>query len=783
MLHTAVHSKLFRVMLLVIALAAAGELRAQSPRVRQLSYGIDPACDSVAFAQFRMHMDSIRATRPTVALVLSGGGAKGAAHVSVIRYLEEVGIPVDLVLGTSIGGLVGGLYACGYTGSELEDIIRSQDWNYLMRDTHPRRYDAMIQKDYDRQFQLSIPFGQYQWDFFGNEQRTERATRSLLSGGMVQGRNIENLFSSMIVGFGDEMDFLKLPIPFACVATDMVTAKPKIWHSGSLRDALRSTMSIPGLFTPVKTNGMVLVDGSLRNNMPAGIARQMGADIIITVDISAPALNAKQINSFVDFIFQTTDVMGRESYREAIATTDIYIQPELSDYSLLSFDAESIDSILARGRQAVLAHAGEIKVLKTTLDDTMSYQMERKALNMRSRPIVIDSIVFKGINQNEEDYLRKELKLHTVILKHQLDDAVATMMGTKAFEKVTYELLGEESPYTLQFNCFRSPVNQLDASARFDAVDFASLLLHVGFNTHQLMGSRWDFTTRLGLKSSLAVGYSYRTGKGVDFCGEASFQAVRNGSFRSNPYELKIDFNRGRVDGFVSISPWKQLNFQTGVRMDYFYRVSMLVDYGMTTGPWQQVEKSNIYAGAFAKVRSDSYDDAYFPIQGSQFDFSYHLYSHGLQHESPILHAFHLSFNTALTKDRHTFFPFIEARHISASVLPYTNMLSINESNKSLDQQIPFIGISTPVSMLRMVGTLGFKSRLHIIGKHYMTTSLQLLRESENMREFFGKDAETYLGVALEYSYNSIVGPIKANVHWSDISNSVGFYFGMGFDF
>lgn len=777
MSHSSVYTIFLRAMLL-LALLSTGGLKAQ-----RLSYGIDPKRDSVAFMQFRGHMDSIRATRPTVALVLSGGGAKGAAHVSVIRYLEDAGIPIDLVLGTSIGGLVGGLYACGYTGSELEDIIRSQDWNFLMRDTHPRRYDAMIQKDYDRQFQISIPFGRYQWDFLGNEQRTERATRSLLSSGMVQGRNIENLFSSLIVGFGDETDFLKMPIPFVCVATDMVTAKPKIWHSGSLSKALRSTMSIPGLFTPVKTNGMVLVDGSLRNNMPAGIARQMGADIIITVDISAPALNAKQINSFVDFIFQTTDVMGRESYREAIATTDIYIQPDLADYSLLSFDAESIDSILERGRRAVLSHADEIRVLKTTLGDSMSYQTPRKAINMRSRPVVVDSIVFNGINQNEENYLRKELKLHTVILKHQLDDAVATMMGTKAFEKVTYELLGEESPYTLQFNCFRSPINQLDASARFDAIDFASLLLHVGFNTHQLMGSRWDFTTRLGLKSSLAVGYSYRTGKGVDFCGEASFQAIRNGSFRTDQNEFRIDFNRGRADAFISISPWKQLNFQAGVRMDYFYRVSMLADYGLTVGPMLQIEKSNIFAGTFARIRSDSYDDPYFPMQGSQFDLSYHLYSHGLQYESPTVHAFHLSFNAALTKDRHTFIPFVEARHVSASVLPYTNMLSLNDANKSLDQQIPFIGISTPVSMLRMVGTLGIKSRLHIIGKHYVTTSLQLLRDSENLRGFFGKEAETYLGVALEYSYNSIVGPIKANVHWSDISNSVGFYFGIGFDF
>ncbi len=751
---------------------------------QSLSYGIDPVRDSLAFVQFNKHMDSIRVHRPTVALVLSGGGAKGAAHVSVIRYLEDVGIPIDLVLGTSIGGLVGGLHACGYTGQELEDIIRSQDWNYLMRDTHPRRYDALLQKNYDRQYQLSVPFGSYQWDFLGNEQRTERSTRSLLSNGIVQGRNIQNLFSSLLVGYGDDIDFFQLPIPFVCVATDMVTAQPKIWHSGNLVKALRSTMSIPGLFTPVKTNGMVLVDGSLRNNMPAGIARQLGADIIITVDISAPALNAKQINSLIDFIFQTTDVLGRESYNAALATTDIYIQPDMSDYSLLSFDAESIDSILVRGRKAVMAHAGEIQVLKEMLNDTMTYQTGKKAINMRSRPIILKNIVFNGINSKEEEYLRKRLKLHTVILKHQIDDAVATMMGTKAFEQVTYELLGEETPFTLQFNCFRSPINQLDAGARFDAYDFASLQLHAGFNANQLMGSRWDFTARLGLKSCLSIGYTYRTGEGIDFGGEGSFQAIRNGAFRSEPYDFRIDFNRGRLDGYVSFAPWKQLNLQLGMRMDYFYRVSMLVDYGLTAGTWSDIDKSNIYASAFARLRSDSFNDPYFPTQGLVYAFDYNLYLPGWLHDSPTLHAMQLSFKGAFSKKRLTLMPFLETRHISDDIVPYINMLSISDANKSLDQQISFVGISTPVAARRMLGTAGLTARFQAAPKHFIYATFQLLNESDNIRQYFDKEqSETYMAIALEYAYKTLFGPIKANIHWSDINKSVGFYLGLGYDF
>ena len=137
--------RISRILLVVLLLAILPSLNAQT-----LSYGIDQQRDSAAYANFRLHMDSIRAERPTVALVLSGGGAKGAAHIPVIRYLEKEGIPVDLVIGTSIGGLVGGLYACGYNSDELEVIIRDRDWNYLLRDSYPRQFDALWQKDYNR---------------------------------------------------------------------------------------------------------------------------------------------------------------------------------------------------------------------------------------------------------------------------------------------------------------------------------------------------------------------------------------------------------------------------------------------------------------------------------------------------------------------------------------------------------------------------------------------------------------------------------------------------------
>lgn len=762
-----------------------------------LSYGIDFERDSVAFAHFRHHMDSIRAERPTIALVLSGGGAKGAAHISVIRYLEQVGIPIDLVMGTSIGGLVGGLYACGYTGEELEAIIRNQDWDYLLRDTHPRSYDALREKDYDRQFQIGMPYGTYKWDFL----KPEINRRSLLRDGIVHGRNIEDLLSSLTVGYGDEMDFLSLPIPFVCVASDMISAKPKIWHSGSLVTAMRSSMSIPGLFTPVRTNGMVLTDGSMRSNFPAEIAKRLGADIIIGVDISSPALSAGQMRSLMDVVYQASDMMGREAYVAAIEATDIYIQPELSDFSLLSFDNASISTMLERGRQAVLQHADEINRLKRRLDGAdiilLRHTKFKKAIDLHNQTVKINDIKFAGISAREEKYLRRRLKflpMHGGMFKNQtfessihiveLEKAIAEMMGTKAFEKVTYEILGNKEPYTLLFNCFRAPVNQFGGSVRFDAVDFASLLLNLGINTHKLTGGRVDLTARLGLNSVLSSSFVLSSGRGADLGLDLSFQAARNGAFRSDDYDLRIDFNRARGDAYVSFAPWRQMNIRMGLRADYFYRTTLLADMGMPSSQLPEIYKYNTFIGPFLLVRSDSFDDPYFPTRGIQYKLAYNWYQHALQYKHDDFHAVQFDSRWAHTKGVFTLLPSVSLRHVTDNVLPYINMLAVGDANRTLDQQIVFAGISTPYATARTLATAALHFRFHLAHNHYITATAQAMHQSDQIEDFVvPNQSSSNYGFALEYAYRTLAGPLRLNVHWSDLSKSIGFYVGIGLDF
>ena len=330
------------------ALAALATLLASSSVAwGQTSHAVIDAAEEARDLRvdvIRHMMDSIRVVkhRPTVALVLSGGGAKGAAHVGVIRYLESIGMPVDMVMGTSMGGLVGGFYSLGYDAAHLDSLIRGVDWDMILSDKVPRDYLSYSTIKYKEKFVLSFPF-YYDRDEFIKQREDElqyphksddlhlgadeRDASSLvrdnlmgsLPSGMVFGQNVNNLMSSMSVGYQGDIDFYKdLPIPFLCVATDLVKGTAKIWSKGKLTTAMRSTMSIPGLFTPVKVDGMVLVDGGMRNNYPTDLAKKCGADIVIGVNLSSGYKSYSEINNLGDILDTGIDMMGRSSFENNI---------------------------------------------------------------------------------------------------------------------------------------------------------------------------------------------------------------------------------------------------------------------------------------------------------------------------------------------------------------------------------------------------------------------------------------------------------------------------------
>lgn len=378
--------------------------------------------------------------RPTVGLVLCGGGAKGAAHIGAIKVLEEYGVPVDLVVGTSMGALVGGIYSMGYTSHQMDSIISNCDWKFLLSDKTDRKDVSFNAKQTSSKLLLNIPFGNV---FRMNVRKGEtNAVDYVLPGGYVSGQNVSNLLNSLSIGYQDSVDFMKMPIPFACVATDLSTGNAVVLRKGSVPMAMRASMAIPGFFSAVELDGRVLVDGGVVDNFPVDVARKMGADIIIGVDVQSPLATKQELKSINQVIMQLVGLTGNELYLKNVKDVDIYIKPDVLDFTTFSFNKEDIGSLVNNGYIAAMERSAELEELvkkcgKVTHEQRLQAE---PAQELETGFFYIDKIVLDGAKRDDIYWLKSKLNIKekTIVDGSDILRAVSILTGTKAFASVAY---------------------------------------------------------------------------------------------------------------------------------------------------------------------------------------------------------------------------------------------------------------------------------------------------------------------------------------------------------
>lgn len=374
----------------------------------------------------------VRKERPKVGVVLSGGGAKGSAHIGALKVIEEMGIPVDFVTGTSMGSIIGGLYSLGYTPDEMDSIIRTVDWSIIMSNNVTRNQLSYLDKVHKSKYLLTVPFNTASSleKSIESGQRTRPQTAeditnpttsetsvfiNSLPAGFISGNNVESLLNSLSVGYQDSISFDDLPIPYACVGTDIVTGNEVVFRNGSLAKAIRASMAIPGVFAPIRIGNMVLVDGGMLNNFPVDICREMGADIIIGVRVSSTKKsNPDVLNSLPEVLSQLMGVVTQRKSDANIADCDIFIEPDVTGFGAMSFDSKSVATLVQRGYDAADAHREELRELKEMLD---SYGPEGKhlqaprALNLDNDTITIASVSLSGVSDKDGRWLLQKSRL------------------------------------------------------------------------------------------------------------------------------------------------------------------------------------------------------------------------------------------------------------------------------------------------------------------------------------------------------------------------------------
>src|SRR5579863_2463762 len=281
--------------------------------------------------------------RPRICLVLSGGGARGMAHIGVLKVLEDLQIPIDCIAGTSMGAIVGGLYASGMTAKQIDATMRSLDWQEAFRDTPPRRDLAFRRKQDDRNYLVRLPLGL-------------KHGKLLLPKGLIQGQKLQETLRQLTLPFSNTTNFDLLPTPFRAVATDLETGNAVLMDRGDLAIAMRASMSAPGVFAPVELDGRLLVDGGLAENLPINVARAMHADILIVSDVSFPLQPRDALDSALSISNQMLAILVRKDsdrQRASLGSRDVLIEPDLGLTPSTAFSAAA--TVISRGEDAARA--------------------------------------------------------------------------------------------------------------------------------------------------------------------------------------------------------------------------------------------------------------------------------------------------------------------------------------------------------------------------------------------------------------------------------------------
>lgn len=435
-------------------------------------------------------------------LTLSGGGAKGLAHIGVLKVLEEEGIEPQFISGTSMGSIVGGLYAIGYTADDLVKVAYSIPWLEYFNDDVPRNAQPIESKEAAEHYQFSFPVidGKIQFPK-----------------GFIQGAKMSMLLSRLTLPVHQTENFDDFVIPFRCLATDLITGEGHVFSKGFLPDAMRASACIPTVFEPIEVDDKTLIDGMFVRNLPVEDVQKMGADAVIAVDVGAPLSTKEELTSFVGVLGQTTSFAMVQSTEEQQKLADVLVVPEVNSIGALDFS--NVDTLIALGEAAARKMLPQIRELKQKLRLTQQSPTKRKESLFIPDTITITSIQFDGDKISDKTTLLRLLKIKPphVLSQERLTEKLIGLYASGFFTYVDYRLLKEEDGYKLLVRTKHSSNIYLRTGGFYDSNINAAILLNGTFRNWLIKGSRLALDLRISETPGLFVDYLIHTNTRPNF--------------------------------------------------------------------------------------------------------------------------------------------------------------------------------------------------------------------------------------------------------------------------
>lgn len=727
-----------------------------------------------------------------VGLVLSGGGAKGLAHIGVLKIIEEAGVKIDYIGGTSMGAIIGALYASGYSAAELDSIFRRTDLNNLIQDNLPRSAKTFYEKEDSERYAVTLPFDKF-----------KISVPPAYSGG----QNIYNELVRLLYHVKDIKDFNELPIPFVCIATNAETGEEVVLNKGYLPEAIMASGTLPSLFEPATIDGKVLIDGGVVNNYPLEKVYEMGADVVIGVDVQHGLSNREALSSATEILLQINKFRSVANMEEKARKTDIYIKPNMDDYTVLDFDQRI--AIMRLGEEAANEVFEALKALSKYQEDVT---IERKSIEPNEE-IVVNRLVISGNSENyTRGYVKGKLrfKLGEKITFGKLQQGISNLATTRNFETIRYRLVSNDVGEDLILRIEESKNKTfIRLGAHYDDLYKSAAMI--------------NFTRKNFLSKDDVASFDFILGDNVRYNLQYYIDKGSYWSFgfnsRFNDFEKEIDFdviksnfdvpNVGNVNNInLGVTDFtNQVYLQTVWQDEFAFTMGVEHKYlkystrtlGELLSESEQLptiiggdgrtnfEKSNFYS-AFGQLTLDTYDDKYFPSSGLYFNGDFHFYVLSSDYNNNFKE---FSVAKARMGGAFTFFDNLSINieteggfKLGTSNVTTFDFVLGGYGTNLINNFVPFLGydfLSLPGnSYVKAYGRLDLK----IAPKNHIMFSANVANIDDDLfriGEWF--TSPNYSGYGISYGYESFLGPIQVLYSWSPQIDKGNFFFSVGYWF
>jgi NTE family protein len=723
-----------------------------------------------------------------VGLVLSGGGAKGLAHIGALKVIEDSGVQIDYIAGTSMGAIVGALYASGYRANELDSIFRQINFNSLIQDDFSRSSKTFYEKEDAERYAISLPFDGYKISF-----------PQAISGG----QKVYNELVSLLYHVKDVRDFNQLPIPFFCMATDIENGTAIRLDNGYLPEAIMASGTFPSLFEPMELDGKLLIDGGVLNNYPIAELKSLGANFIVGVDVQHDLSSRASLGSATDILLQINNFRTAEAMKTKSNDTDIYIRPNMAPYSVIDFD-RGVEIVAEGARAAFLKEKALIELSKKQLkrklkDQTPLWNTYRKdTLN-------ITYIEVNGMVNYSDDYVKGKLRFKEgdQIKFEDLKRGINNLAATNNFNTIRYKLIEKTTGLGLILNLKESDnKTNIRFGAHYDKLYKSAALVNITqknfLRKDDVLSLDFIFGDYLRYQIDYYVDKGFNWSFGLrsklnDFNFDIPYKVLEK-NFRlpddPNLNAVNMDFTDFTNQFYLQTVYKNAFSISLGLEHKWIkYSSDTFLQESTQTNNSSvlTLEKSH-YASVYGQLRFDTLDDFFFPSKGFYLETDFHTYF--------LSSDFNGTFNPFSIFRSKAIAALNFTKNWSFVLAPEVGIKSGSSGTKSLDfalgglgapqtnNFIPFLGydfIAIPGdSFLKMKATLDFE----ITPKNHFIVAANIAKVTDDiLRPGSFKRAPSYFGYGLGYGFESIIGPMQMMYTKSPLNGNGSVFFSLGFPF